>query len=197
MYSNTTRLIILNTILFLVEMRGTFLSVEFAPFDGTLWQAVVTSFPRQPQSTAFQITGVKKNSNCSPVFPERNLVRSGTSDLKTRGSGLKYHFLQKITRLNFPGASPAVAEGNLNDVCRRKGDSLGPNGQTGSDQSNASIFASRGKECLRRHTSRACLYGPHVVRRASLNRGVAQPGSAPALGAGGRRFKSYRPDFFS
>ena len=25
-------------------------------------------------------------------------------------------------------------------------------------------------------------------------RGVAQPGSAPALGAGGRRFKSYRPD---
>src|SRR6202035_2658588 len=28
-------------------------------------------------------------------------------------------------------------------------------------------------------------------------RGVAQPGSAPALGAGGRRFKSYRPDQFS
>ena len=27
-----------------------------------------------------------------------------------------------------------------------------------------------------------------------LCRGVAQPGSAPALGAGGRRFKSYRPD---
>src|SRR5579864_2071988 len=27
-------------------------------------------------------------------------------------------------------------------------------------------------------------------------RGVAQPGSAPALGAGGRRFKSYRPDHF-
>ena len=26
------------------------------------------------------------------------------------------------------------------------------------------------------------------------NRGVAQPGSAPALGAGSRRFKSYRPD---
>jgi hypothetical protein len=26
------------------------------------------------------------------------------------------------------------------------------------------------------------------------SRGVAQPGSAPALGAGGRRFKSYRPD---
>ena len=26
------------------------------------------------------------------------------------------------------------------------------------------------------------------------NRGVAQPGSAPALGAGGRRFKSDRPD---
>ena len=30
-----------------------------------------------------------------------------------------------------------------------------------------------------------------------LCRGVAQPGSAPALGAGGRRFKSYRPDQFS
>lgn len=27
-----------------------------------------------------------------------------------------------------------------------------------------------------------------------LNRGVAQFGSAPALGAGGRRFKSCRPD---
>ena len=27
-----------------------------------------------------------------------------------------------------------------------------------------------------------------------ISRGVAQPGSAPALGAGGRRFKSYRPD---
>jgi hypothetical protein len=26
-------------------------------------------------------------------------------------------------------------------------------------------------------------------------RGVAQPGSAPALGAGGRPFKSARPDF--
>ena len=26
------------------------------------------------------------------------------------------------------------------------------------------------------------------------NRGVAQPGSAPALGAGSRRFKSSRPD---
>jgi hypothetical protein len=27
-------------------------------------------------------------------------------------------------------------------------------------------------------------------------RGVAQPGSAPALGAGGPRFKSARPDHF-
>ena len=40
------------------------------------------------------------------------------------------------------------------------------------------------------------------VSRAGLKsvkqqcRGVAQPGSAPALGAGGRRFKSYRPDHF-
>ena len=30
----------------------------------------------------------------------------------------------------------------------------------------------------------------------TYRRGVAQPGSAPALGAGGRRFKSYRPDQF-
>jgi hypothetical protein len=29
---------------------------------------------------------------------------------------------------------------------------------------------------------------------ASLNRGVAQSGSAPALGAGGREFESRRPD---
>jgi hypothetical protein len=29
---------------------------------------------------------------------------------------------------------------------------------------------------------------------AGFDRGVAQPGSAPALGAGGRRFKSSRPD---
>ena len=29
-----------------------------------------------------------------------------------------------------------------------------------------------------------------------INRGVAQPGSAPALGAGGRRFESSRPDYF-
>ncbi len=40
-----------------------------------------------------------------------------------------------------------------------------------------------------------------VTRFASsiieYSRGVAQPGSAPALGAGGRRFKSYRPDQFS
>ncbi len=28
-----------------------------------------------------------------------------------------------------------------------------------------------------------------------LERGVAQPGSAPASGAGGRRFKSGRPDY--
>src|ERR1019366_7126964 len=32
----------------------------------------------------------------------------------------------------------------------------------------------------------------HCYNRGS--RGVAQPGSAPALGAGGRRFKSSRPD---
>src|SRR5438270_1289921 len=34
-------------------------------------------------------------------------------------------------------------------------------------------------------------------RETSRSRGVAQPGSAPALGAGGRWFKSNRPDHFS
>jgi len=33
-----------------------------------------------------------------------------------------------------------------------------------------------------------------AVRYTACSRGVAQPGSAPALGAGGRRFKSFRPD---
>ena len=32
----------------------------------------------------------------------------------------------------------------------------------------------------------------HLVH--NFKRGVAQPGSAPALGAGGRRFKSSRPE---
>ena len=31
----------------------------------------------------------------------------------------------------------------------------------------------------------------------SLSRGVAQPGSAPVLGTGGRKFESCRPDQFS
>ena len=40
--------------------------------------------------------------------------------------------------------------------------------------------------------------GPVIYNLLDSNsRGVAQPGSAPALGAGGRRFKSYRPDQFS
>src|SRR5229473_398272 len=34
---------------------------------------------------------------------------------------------------------------------------------------------------------------PNRISEVS-HQGVAQPGSAPALGAGGRRFKSYRPD---
>ena len=34
--------------------------------------------------------------------------------------------------------------------------------------------------------------GLESIKQSS--RGVAQPGSAPALGAGGRRFKSSRPD---
>ena len=33
-----------------------------------------------------------------------------------------------------------------------------------------------------------------VLNLKEIYRGVAQPGSAPALGAGGRRFKSSRPD---
>ncbi len=35
---------------------------------------------------------------------------------------------------------------------------------------------------------------PRRIRYTASIRGVAQPGSAPALGAGGRRFKSSRPD---
>ncbi len=35
-----------------------------------------------------------------------------------------------------------------------------------------------------------------AVRYNAPCRGVAQPGSAPALGAGGRRFKSCRPDHY-
>jgi hypothetical protein len=35
-----------------------------------------------------------------------------------------------------------------------------------------------------------------IIEKQLQSRGVAQPGSAPALGAGGRRFKSYRPDQF-
>ena len=38
---------------------------------------------------------------------------------------------------------------------------------------------------------------PYQVLSSAVSisrRGVAQPGSAPALGAGGRRFKSSRPD---
>ncbi len=38
----------------------------------------------------------------------------------------------------------------------------------------------------------ACLAGFVAIEY----RGVAQPGSAPAWGAGGRRFKSSRPDQF-
>jgi hypothetical protein len=35
----------------------------------------------------------------------------------------------------------------------------------------------------------------HIIERSrNDSRGVAQPGSAPALGAGGPRFKSARPD---
>ena len=35
---------------------------------------------------------------------------------------------------------------------------------------------------------------PYIVQPARFRRGVAQPGSAPALGAGGPQFKSGRPD---
>jgi hypothetical protein len=38
------------------------------------------------------------------------------------------------------------------------------------------------------------VHGSGLESVEQLCRGVAQPGSAPALGAGGRRFKSYRPD---
>ncbi len=44
---------------------------------------------------------------------------------------------------------------------------------------------------------RSCLRGCQKYQAGITllsNRGVAQPGSAPALGAGGRRFKSALPD---
>jgi hypothetical protein len=47
--------------------------------------------------------------------------------------------------------------------------------------------------------ARACrgaIRGSDLESVEQYSRGVAQPGSAPALGAGGRRFKSYRPDQF-
>ena len=39
---------------------------------------------------------------------------------------------------------------------------------------------------------------PHDVRytKAEMNRSIAQPGSAPGLGPGGRRFESYCSDQF-
>ena len=43
----------------------------------------------------------------------------------------------------------------------------------------------------------ACTEPQDRVLPAVASRGVAQPGSAPALGAGGRRFESSRPDFCS
>src|SRR6185437_538609 len=46
-------------------------------------------------------------------------------------------------------------------------------------------------------TRRIVGYNRRAVAVNASCRGVAQPGSAPALGAGGRRFKSYRPDQFS
>jgi hypothetical protein len=48
---------------------------------------------------------------------------------------------------------------------------------------------------LRVQTDRAKNSG-RINKRVIFRRGVAQPGSAPALGAGGRRFKSSRPDQF-
>jgi hypothetical protein len=36
--------------------------------------------------------------------------------------------------------------------------------------------------------------GNAIIEESEASRGVAQPGSAPALGAGGRQFESGRPD---
>ena len=38
------------------------------------------------------------------------------------------------------------------------------------------------------------LHNPTLQVRLSMNRGVAQPGSAPVLGTGGRKFESCLPD---
>ena len=46
----------------------------------------------------------------------------------------------------------------------------------------------------KRYRFKACVCLETMIRGHQKNRGVAQSGSAPALGAGGRRFKSSRPD---
>ena len=48
------------------------------------------------------------------------------------------------------------------------------------------------EEFLRQSTP--CIPQKDMIQELSIQRGVAQPGSAPALGAGSRRFKSSRPD---
>ena len=48
-----------------------------------------------------------------------------------------------------------------------------------------------------RWCSSPCVPGDACFGDNGRSRGVAQPGSAPALGAGGRRFKSGRPDHLS
>jgi hypothetical protein len=52
-------------------------------------------------------------------------------------------------------------------------------------------------EGLRKGPSYSQVHGSGLESVEQLCRGVAQPGSAPALGAGGPRFKSARPDQFT
>ena len=45
--------------------------------------------------------------------------------------------------------------------------------------------------------SPATIRAPRIIESQASSRGVAQPGSAPAWGAGGRGFESRRPDHFA
>jgi hypothetical protein len=58
------------------------------------------------------------------------------------------------------------------------------------------LWVEKQNEGFRKKPSDSQVYGSGLESVEQLCRGVAQPGSAPALGAGGPRFKSARPDQF-
>ena len=58
----------------------------------------------------------------------------------------------------------------------------------------SSLVATLPYPCGRRVPARIDFDDFDAYDRDDFTQGVAQPGSAPALEAGGRRFKSYHPD---